>query len=457
MAKPIVAIVGRPNVGKSAFFNKVIGQNKSIVEDEPGVTRDRIFHDAEWCGTDFTLIDTGGINIDSQDEINLHIKEQVNLAIDISNCIIFLVDGMEGVNPTEIEISKLLRRTKKPIVLAVNKLDNDKLEEGLFDFYQLGMGNPFPVSVAQSRGFGDLLDQVVDIINPEAKNKVKKKKKEFNPDEETKEELGRPLNVAIVGKPNAGKSSIVNRLLGANRVMVSSIAGTTRDCIDTELIVNGKNYTLVDTAGIRRKAKVEYKSVEQYSVLRALAAIRRADVCVLVFDALEGLSEQDVRLAGYIHELGKPSVVVVNKWDIVEKDTYTMNKFEEKLKADLAFMPYFKSVYVSALTGQRCDKIIETVDFVYQRANHRITTSTLNALVAEYVAATEPPIHGRKRLKIYYATQVNVCPPTFVIKVNDAKLMHYSYKRYLENCLRRSVDFSGTPIYIILRNKSGED
>ena len=433
MAKPLVAIVGRPNVGKSTFFNKVAGKKISIVENTPGVTRDRLYADAEWCGKPFTLIDTGGIELKSSDEMWQHIKKQADVAIDTADVIIFFCDAKTGLTAADYDVATMLRRSGKPIVLAVNKLDNYR-EDVLFDFYELGLGQPIGISAEQAKGIGDLLDEVC-LNFPRA---------------ETEEEEG--LKIAIVGKPNAGKSRLTNALLGYDRTIVSDIAGTTRDAVDTPIEVDGKKYILIDTAGIRKKKAVG-EDIEYYSVLRSLGAIRRADVCLIVVDASEGLTEQDVKIAGYVHEQGKPSVIIMNKWDKIDKDTHTINKFEEKLKTDLAFMSYYKSVYVSAKFGQRVNKVLTLAEEVYENASKRITTGTLNDVLGDAIRATEPPTKNGRRLKIYYLTQDGVCPPTFIAFVNDGELMHCSYRRFLENTLRKSFGFEGTPIRLFVRDK----
>ena len=433
--KPIVAVVGRPNVGKSTFFNKVTGKKISIVEDKPGVTRDRIYADAEWCGHTFTLIDTGGIELKSEDEMWRHIKAQAEIAIETADVILFLCDVKSDITASDYDVADMLRRSGKPIVLAINKLDNYKPER-LFDYYALGLGEPFGISCEQSTGIGDLLDEVCSHLE-----KIE--------EEESAEEV---TKIAVVGKPNAGKSSLVNRLLGYDRTIVSNIAGTTRDAIDTPFSALGQKFVLIDTAGIRKKKAVE-EDIEYYSVIRALGAVRRADVCLMVVDSKEGLSEQDVKICGYIHEQGKPSVIVMNKWDLIEKDTHTINEFNKKLDCDLAFMDYYQSVYVSAKSGQRTDKILTMALKAVENSRRRITTGTLNDLIGDAVRTTEPPSKSGKRLKIYYATQDNVCPPRFVIFVNDTELVHFSYKRYLENCIRRAFDFSYTPIRILFRQR----
>ena len=435
MSKPIVAVVGRPNVGKSTFFNKITGKKISIVENKPGVTRDRIYCDAEWCGKQFTLIDTGGIELKSQDEMWRHIKKQAEIAIDTADVIIFMCDVKGGLTASDEEVASMLRRSNKPIVLAVNKLDNYD-ESLLFDYYGLGLGEPFGISCEQGKGLGDLLDEVCSYF-----------------DAQDNTEQSEYVKIAIVGKPNAGKSSLTNRLLGYDRTIVSGIAGTTRDSIDTPFELNGKKYMIIDTAGIRKKKAVN-EDVEYYSVIRALASIRRADVCLCVIDSVEGLTEQDVKILGYIHEQGKPSVVVMNKWDAIEKDTFTIEKFKKKLDADLAFMDYYKSIFVSAKTGLRAEKIIKIAEEALENARRRLSTGTLNDLIGDAVRATEPPTKNGRRLKIYYSVQDGVEPPTFVMFVNNAELMHFSYKRFIENTLRTAVDFSGTPIRIFVRERS---
>ena len=439
MAKPLVAVVGRPNVGKSTFFNKVCGRRISIIKDTPGVTRDYIIADAEWCSHAFTLIDTGGIDVKTEDPMGQNILKQARIAIDMADVILFFCDAKSGIVSSDYEVADILRTSGKPIVLAVNKVDVFDPEK-TYDFYALGLGEPMAVSCEQSLGLGDLLDEVVA---------------RFPQNEEVGEDA-QALKVAIVGKPNVGKSSLANRLLGYERTIVSDISGTTRDAVDTPLTVGGKKYILIDTAGMRRKRALEDDSVESYSVLRALAAVRRADVVLIVFDAGEPLSEQDVRIAGYVHEQGKPSVVLLNKWDKIEKDTFTVNKYNDALKNDLAFMDYYSVLYVSALSGQRVEKILKAAEDSYANASKRISTGTLNDIVGEAVAMTEPPSYKGRRLKIFYATQAETNPPKFVFFVNDEKLVHFSYKRYLENFIRKSFDFTGTPITITFRNKEGE-
>lgn len=438
MSNPLVAIVGRPNVGKSTFFNRIVGQRISIVEDTPGVTRDRLYADAEWCGHSFTLIDTGGLEIKSEDVMWSHIRAQAQIAVETADVIVFMLDGKTGLTHEDYEVAAYLRKSRKPILLVVNKLDNNE-QHLLYDFYELGLGEPIGISAGQAKGLGDVLDEIVKLTGKY--------------ETEEKEEA---LKIAVVGKPNAGKSSLVNKLLGYDRVIVSDIAGTTRDAIDTRIKIGDKEYILIDTAGIRRKRSVE-EDLEQYSVMRSLGAVRRADVCLIVIDSSEELSEQDVKIAGYVHEQGKPSVVVMNKWDVVEKDTYTIEKYNRKLKEELKFMDYFIPTYVSAKTGKRVDNLIKIAERAYENASRRVSTGLLNDVLREAILTNEPPSKNGKRLKIYYVTEVSANPPTFVIFVNDDTLMHFSYRRYLENALRRSFDFEGTPIRLIIRNKNEKD
>ena len=432
----LIAIVGRPNVGKSTFFNKVIGRKLSITENRPGVTRDRIYASAEWRGKPFTLVDTGGIELKSEDVMWKQIASQAKLAVETAAVILFFVDGREGLTSSDYDVADYLRRSRKPVVLVVNKLDEYSRDK-LFEFYSLGLGEPFGISAEHSRGIGDVLDEAVSSF------------------EEGEEEGGDALRIAVVGKPNAGKSSLVNRILGEERTIVTDIAGTTRDAIDTPFERDGEKYVIIDTAGIRRKRSVE-DNVEYYSVLRAFDAVRRADVAVLVVDAVEGLTEQDVRIIGMVHEEGKPSVIVMNKWDLVEKDTHTIETFEAKLKEDLKFMDYFKSVYISAKTGQRAEKVLKLAREAYDHAHFRIPTGALNDLLMDAMRISEPPSYQGRRLKLYYASEVSVAPPLFVLMVNDETLLHFSYARYLENVIRQAYDFSGTPIRIQVRNKKDD-
>ena len=434
MAKPLVAIVGRPNVGKSTFFNKVVGKKISIVENFPGVTRDRLYADAEWCGRHFTLVDTGGLELKSTDIMWKHIQKQAEIAIETADVIILFADAKAGLNSSDEDVAMKLRKSGKPVVLAVNKLDNYDPEK-LFEFYNLGLGEPFGISAEHGTGIGDLLDEVTAKFDELG---------EFEEDDSVK--------IAVVGKPNAGKSSLCNKILGFDRTIVSPIAGTTRDAIDTPFTYDGKKFTLIDTAGIRKKSAVE-EDLEYYSVLRALGAIRRADVCIIMIDAEQGITEQDVKICGYVHEQGKPSVVVMNKWDLIEKDTHTINKYNDDLKEALKFMDYVLPVYVSAKTGQRTEKILALAQSALENANRRISTGQLNDLVLDAVRASEPPSVNGKRLKILFVTEVSVAPPTFVLFVNETALMHFSYKRYLENRIRSAFDFQGTPIKIIVREK----
>ncbi len=434
MANPLIAIVGRPNVGKSTFFNKVVGKKISITEDKPGVTRDRLYADSDWRGKAFTMVDTGGIEMRSEDVMWREIKKQAEVAVETAQVILFFVDGKEGITSSDYDVADMLRRSKKPVILVVNKID-EYSEDKLFEFYALGLGDPFAVSAEHSTGIGDVLDEAVSWF------------------EKGENEEDDSIKIAVVGKPNAGKSSLVNRLLGFERSIVTDIAGTTRDAIDTRLSYGGKNYTIIDTAGIRKKSRVE-DSVEYYSQLRAYDAVRRADVCLLVVDSSEGLTEQDTKIIGYVHEQGKPSVIVMNKWDLIEKDTNTINKFQAKLAEDLKFMDYFKSVYISAKTGQRAEKLFALIDEVYDHAHYRVSTGTLNDLIADTVRANEPPSYNGRRLKVYYSSQVSVAPPTFILKVNSTDLMHFSYERFLENVIRKNFDFSGTPIKIFARENN---
>jgi len=438
VAKPLVAIVGRPNVGKSTFFNKVVGKKISIVENFPGVTRDRLYADAEWCGRYFTLVDTGGLELKSTDQMWKHIQKQAEIAIETADVIILFTDAKSGLNASDEDVAMKLRKSGKPVVLAVNKLDNYNPEK-LYEFYNLGLGEPFGISAEHGSGIGDLLDEVMHLI-----------------DDSGEKEDDDSIKLAVVGKPNAGKSSLCNKLLGFDRTIVSDIAGTTRDAIDTPFIYNDQKFTLIDTAGIRKKKSVE-EDLEYYSVLRALGAIRRADVCIMMIDASEGVTEQDVKICGYIHEQGKPSVIVMNKWDLIEKDTNTINKFNYDLKEQLKFMDYILPIYVSAKTGLRTDKILDLSVKVLENASRRITTGQLNDLILDCVRANEPPSVNGKRLKIKYVTQLSVNPPSFVFFVNETALMHFSYKRYLENNLRKAYDFSGTPIKLMVREREDDD
>lgn len=434
MAKPLVAIVGRPNVGKSTLFNKICKRRIAIIEDTPGVTRDRIFQDAEWLGYQFVLVDTGGIEPESEDIILAQMRRQAEMAMEAADVILFLTDAKAGLVSADYEVADMLRRTDKPVVLAVNKVENKHDQESVYDFYNLGIGAVHEISAEQSLGLGDLLDEIVSY---------------FDRVQEPEEDA---TYIAIVGKPNVGKSSLANKILGQQRSIVSDIPGTTRDAIDTPFYRDGKKYILTDTAGMRKKGKIERDSVERYSVIRSLAAVRRADIVLTLIDAEQGITEQDVKIAGYVDEEGKPSIIVVNKWDAVEKDTYTIEKYKKDIEVDLAFMTYAPQIYISAKTGQRVDKLFPLMEQCLENANRRISTGLLNDCIREAIAAAEPPTSGGRRLRIYYATQVSTCPPTFVLFVNDVKLMHYSYERYLKNYLRKTFDFSGTPIRMMVRN-----
>ena len=439
MSKPLVAIVGRPNVGKSTLFNKICRRRIAIIEDTPGVTRDRIFQDSEWLGYQFTLVDTGGIEPDNDDIILQQMRRQAELAMEAADVILFLTDAKSGLVSADYEVAEMLRRTDKPVVLAVNKVENKADKEMVYDFYNLGIGAVHEISAEQSLGLGDLLDEIVSYFD-----------KVEEPDEEA-------TYIAIVGKPNVGKSSLSNKILGQPRSIVSDIAGTTRDAIDTPFYRDGKKYVITDTAGMRKKGKIERDSIERYSVIRSLAAVRRADVVITMIDAEEGITEQDVKIAGYVDDEGKPSIIAVNKWDAIEKDTYTIEKYKKEIENDLAFMTYAPQIYISAQTGQRVDKLFPMIDMCLENANRRISTGLLNDCIREAIASVEPPSSGGRRLRIYYATQVSTCPPTFVLFVNDTKLMHYSYERYLKNYLRKTFDFTGTPIRMMIRNRNEKD
>ncbi len=429
MRKPIVAVVGKPNVGKSTFFNKLSGKHISIVEDQPGVTRDRIYVDIEWTGHLFTMIDTGGIEPSSDDIILSQMREQAQLAIDSADVILFMVDGKESYTSSDQEIAQMLRKSAKPILLVVNKVDTNNMPEHFYDFYNLGMGDPFPISSVNKLNFGDLLDKIIELF----------------PDDIGREIETEDIKVALIGKPNAGKSSIINKILGENRVIVSDVAGTTRDAIDTPFSYDGTDYILIDTAGIRRNKKIK-EDVERYSVMRAMTAIERSDVALIVIDATEGVTEQDKRIAGYAHEAGRGCIILINKWDLVVKDNKSVNKFTEHVRNELAFMPYAPILFVSALTGKRIMQILQEVNVVSEYQNMRVQTGLLNDIVNEAILLNQPPSDKGKRLKIYYMTQVSVKPPTFVIFVNDLELAHFSYLRYLENVIRKQFKFYGTPI-----------
>ena len=441
MSKPVVAIVGRPNVGKSTLFNVLAGEMISIVKDTPGVTRDRIYANVTWLDREFTMIDTGGIEPDSRDIILSQMREQAQIAIDTADVIIFLTDVKQGLVDSDSKVADMLRRSGKPVVLVVNKVDSfDKYMADVYEFYNLGIGDPFPVSAASRLGIGDMLDEVIKYF-PEAT--------------EDEEEDERP-RIAIVGKPNVGKSSIINKLLGENRVIVSDIAGTTRDAIDTEIKHNGKEYVFIDTAGLRRKNKIK-EEIERYSIIRTVTAVERADVVLMVIDATEGVTEQDAKIAGIAHERGKGIIIVVNKWDAIEKNDKTMNEFEKSVRNTLSYMPYAEIMYVSAMTGQRMMKLYDMIDMVMENQTLRIATGVLNEIMTEAVAMQQPPSDKGKRLKLYYMTQVSVKPPTFVIFVNDKELMHFSYTRYLENKIREAFGFRGTSLKFIIRERKEKD
>lgn len=436
--KPVVAVVGRPNVGKSTLFNKVTGKRISIVEDTPGITRDRIYADAEWTGHEFTLIDTGGIEPSSKDAILAQMRDQANMAIDMADVILFMVNVRDGMTAADKEVAAMLQKCGRPVLLVCNKVDNPgNPPMEMYEFYNLGVGDPYPVSSVHGLGLGDLLDEVVS----------------FFPKEQEGQEEEESIHVAIVGKPNAGKSSLVNRILGENRVIVSEVAGTTRDAIDSRYERNGQKYVFIDTAGMRKRGKIN-ENVERYSVVRALAAVDRADVCLIMIDAEEGITEQDTKIAGYVHDQGKASIVVVNKWDLVDKETNTMKNFRDRVKEGLNFMMYAPSVYISAKTGQRVDSLFDMIQEVLAQNTKRISTGVLNDVINEAIAMVQPPSDKGKRLKIYYATQAGVKPPAFVLFVNNAELAHYSYVRYLENQLRAKFGFEGTPVKFIIREKT---
>ena len=439
MAKPLVAVVGRPNVGKSTFFNKIAGRRISIVEDTPGVTRDRIYADCEWLNHKFTLIDTGGIEPRTDDILLKQMRRQAEIAIETCDVILFFTDGRAGLTADDQDVATMLRRSHKPVILVVNKVDYQEMSDTVYDFYALGLGDPFPISSTNMLGLGDLLDEMVS---------------RFPEDKDSTEEDEHTIQIAVVGRPNVGKSSLVNRILGQERSMVSDIAGTTRDAIDTAFVRDGQRYNIIDTAGIRRKRAIEEESIERYSIVRALAAVRRADVALIVINAEDGVTEQDTKVAGYVHEEGKAAVIVVNKWDAIEKETGTMEEYRKKVIEDLKFMDYAPVLFISALTGQRVVKVLDAVRSVYEQASRRITTGLLNDILADAQAALQPPATSGRRLKIYYATQQGVQPPTFVMFVNDQTLMHFSYERYLENQFRKAFGFEGTPLKFVLREKS---
>ncbi len=441
MSKPIVAIVGRPNVGKSTLFNVLAGETISIVKDTPGVTRDRIYADCSWLDMNFTLIDTGGIEPDSKDVILSQMREQAEMAIATADVIIFIVDVRQGMVDADSKVADMLRRSRKPVVLAVNKVDSfAKFGNDVYEFYNLGIGEPIPVSAASRLGLGELLDAVCA---------------HFDASQLEEEDDDRP-RIAIVGKPNVGKSSIINRLTGENRVIVSDVAGTTRDAVDTAVVHNGQEYVFIDTAGLRRKSKIK-EDLERYSIIRTVAAVERADIVVLVIDATEGVTEQDAKIAGIAHDRGKGMIIAVNKWDAIEKNDKTIYEFTKKIRDTLAYMPYAEMLFISAKTGQRLNKLYDLIDAVRENQNLRVATGVLNEIMTEAVALQQPPSDKGKRLKLYYLTQVAVKPPTFVIFVNDKELMHFSYTRYIENKIREAFGFRGTSLRFIIRERSGKE
>ncbi|MDR2515462.1 MAG: ribosome biogenesis GTPase Der [Christensenellaceae bacterium] len=440
--KPIVAVVGRPNVGKSTFFNKMAGARIAIVEDTPGVTRDRVYADVSWQNDSFTLVDTGGIDPFSTDPLLTQMREQAAVAIETADAILFFVDGREGIVGADHEVASLLRRAKKPVLLVVNKIDSPMAEAEKLDFYALGIGEPMTISSVNLLGIGDLLEELCKLLP------------KWDEGEEEGEE---PVKIAVVGKPNVGKSSLVNTILGESRVMVSDIAGTTRDAIDSPFEADGKHYTIIDTAGIRRKAKIEDRSLERYSVIRALGAIRRCDVALVLLNAQDGVTEQDQRVAGYVREEGKACVVVVNKWDLIEKETGTLEAYSKALRNELKFLDYAKIAFISAKTGQRVGRLMPLVDEAYENAARRIPTGVLNDALHEAITVTPPPSDRGRRLRIYYATQVSTKPPSFVLFVNSKELFHYSYERYIENHFRKSFLLEGTPIRILVRERGEKE
>ena len=437
MPKPIVAVVGRPNVGKSTLFNKIVGTRIAIVEDSPGITRDRLYADTEWLNRQFTIIDTGGLDPESEHFIAKMVFRQAEIAMETADVILFVVDGRAGILEADRTVANMLRKVHKRVILVVNKIDAPaKQDNDIYEFYSLGLGDPIAISAGQALGLGDMLDEVIKLFPAAGAD-------------EKDEEL---IRVAVVGKPNVGKSSLINRILGEERVIVSDIPGTTRDAVDTPFEQNGRKYVFIDTAGLRRKSKIK-ENIERYSIVRAISAIERADVCVLLIDAEEGITEQDTKIAGIAHERGKAAIVAVNKWDAIEKDTRTMKEFSNKIDTELAYMPYAPKLFISALTGQRIHKLFELVYTVFQNNALRISTGLLNDVIIEATAIHQPPTDKGKALRIYYATQVSVKPPTFILFVNDSKLMHFSYKRFLENRLRDAFGFMGTPVHFIVRDR----
>lgn len=439
--KPVVAVVGRPNVGKSTLFNALVGEKISIVQDTPGVTRDRIYADIEWLQYHFTLIDTGGIEPESKDIILSQMREQAEIAIETADVILFMTDVKQGLVDADEKVANMLRKAGKPVVLCVNKVDNyEKMLPDVYEFYNLGIGEPYAISAANRTGIGDLLDEIV----------------KFFPETDGEEEEDERIKVAIVGKPNVGKSSLINKLLGENRLIVSDIAGTTRDAIDTEVKYNGKEYVLIDTAGVRRKNKIK-EELEKYMIIRTVSAVDRADVTVLMIDATEGVTEQDAKIAGIAHERGKGMIIAVNKWDAIEKNNKSVKEFTDDVRKTLSFMPYAEILFISAQTGQRLPKLYETIDAVYENNTLRVSTGVLNEIMSEAATLQQPPQDKGKMLRLYYITQAAVKPPTFVIFVNDKKLMHFSYQRYLENKIRESFGFRGTPLRFIIRERNEKE
>ena len=441
MGKAILAIVGRPNVGKSTLFNTLAGEKISIVEDHPGVTRDRIYADVTWLNHSFSMIDTGGIEMDSKDKMLKHMREQADIAIDTADVILFLVDVRQGLVDADFKVADMLRKSGKPVILVVNKVDNfEKYMPDVYEFYNLGIGDPHPISAASKLGIGDMLDAVMELFDLE---KIEE------------EEDDRP-KIAIVGKPNAGKSSLINNLLGENRVIVSDVAGTTRDAIDTEIVYNGTEYVFIDTAGLRRKSKIK-ENIERYSIIRTVAAIERSDVVILMIDATEGVSEQDAKIAGIAHDRGRGLIIAVNKWDAIEKDNHTVKEYTKKVRDILSFVPYAEIIFISALIGQRTKKIFDLLETVIENHAMRIQTGVLNEILMEAVALQQPPSDKGKRLKLFYMTQVSTKPPTFVLFVNKKELMHFSYQRYIENRIRDTFGFMGTPIRIFIRERKEKE
>lgn len=441
MGKAILAIVGRPNVGKSTLFNTLAGEKISIVEDHPGVTRDRIYADVTWLNHSFSMIDTGGIEMDSKDKMLKHMREQADIAIDTADVILFLVDVRQGLVDADFKVADMLRKSGKPVILVVNKVDNfEKYMPDVYEFYNLGIGDPHPISAASKLGIGDMLDAVLELFDLE---KIEE------------EEDDRP-KIAIVGKPNAGKSSLINNLLGENRVIVSDVAGTTRDAIDTEIVYNGTEYVFIDTAGLRRKSKIK-ENIERYSIIRTVAAIEHSDVVILMIDATEGVSEQDAKIAGIAHDRGRGLIIAVNKWDAIEKDNHTVKEYTKKVRDILSFVPYAEIIFISALTGQRTKKIFDMLETVIENHAMRIQTGVLNEILMEAVALQQPPSDKGKRLKLFYMTQVSTKPPTFVLFVNKKELMHFSYQRYIENRIRDTFGFMGTPIRIFIRERKEKE